>query len=231
MAWFLSYICCKLINVSANHNMKRLLLGLTATVLFASCIQKEYYNVEPDPTPVGYQTVFNDDFVDNRNNWVFDDVNNDAYVDIYDGRLEYYYYPVNAGTNTVAVQTGARLNNNFLVQTRIRSNYAMGLAFGVSNTNYGYSFFIDNQGYFAVYKEGSANVPVETIVDWTQSSAIRQGNAWNDVEIEQVGGYWVGYINGVQVFDIPAQYLGGTKFGFIVLDGTQGYAEYLTVQW
>jgi hypothetical protein len=72
-------------------------------------------------------------------------------------------------------------------------------------------------------------VPVKTIMDWTYSSAIQPG--WNDVEIEQIGSYWTGFINGTKVFEIEAQYLAGSKCGFIVLAGTVGYADYMTLQW
>ena len=68
------------------------------------------------------------------------------------------------------------------------------LVFGVSNTEYGYSFFIDDKGYFAVYNEGNANIPVKTILDWQYNAAIVSG--WNSVEIEQHNGYWTGYVNG-----------------------------------
>lgn len=197
---------------------------------FSSCIKNEYYDAHPaNPTPVGYRYIFDDNFNSNINNWAFSDPKNSAYVDILNGMLRYNYLPNASGTNTVAVNTGANLRNDFLVQTRIKSDNAMGLVFGVSNNDYGYSFFIDGQGSFAVYKEGDAYTPVKTIIDWTYSNSINPG--WNDVEIEQIGDYWTGYINGTKVFEIEAMYLAGVKCGFIVLSGTTGYADYLTVQW
>src|SRR5206468_47440 len=105
----------------------------------------------------------------------------------------------------------------------------MGLVFGVSNNDYGYSFFIDDKGYFAIYKEGNSTTPAKAILDWQYSSAIRTG--WNDIELEQTGNYWTGYANGTKLFEIPAQYLAGSKIGYIVLAGTSGQADYLTVQW
>lgn len=213
--------------------LKTLLFVPAVTLLFASCIKNEYYTTEPNNNnnnpPPGYQHIWDDNFNNNANNWAFSDPANNAYVTIANGMLNYSYHPVASGTNTVAVATGANIDNDFLVQSRIQSDNGMGIVFGVSNTNYGYSFMIDDNGYFAVYNEGNSSSPASAIIDWQYSNAIRAG--FNEIEMEQVGNYWRGYINGTKVFEIQAQYLGGSKFGFIVLGGTTGQADYLTVQW
>lgn len=217
-------------------NTKRYLLAATMgfSLLFTSCIKNEYYNTDPAPTtPVQtpqYSYVFDENFDNNINNWAFSDHNNSAFVSIRNGKLEYTYLPADDGTNTVAIDTDAPLHSNFLIQTRMRTDYAMGIAFGVSPADYGYSFFIDNEGYFAVYKEGDEVTPVSTLLDWQYSDAINP-EGWNDVEFEQYGNYWAGYVNGVKLFEIPAKFIGGTQIGYIVLAGTVGYADYLTVQW
>lgn len=216
---------------------KRFLLAATAgfTMFLTSCINNDYYNTEPQPNnpPVQvpqYNYVFDENFDNNINNWAFNDPNNSAYVRIQNSVLKYTYLPVNDGTNTVAIDTDAPLHSNFLIQTRMKTDYAMGIAFGVSPADYGYSFFIDNEGYFAVYKEGNEVTPVSTLLDWQYSDAINP-EGWNDVEFEQYGNYWAGYVNGVKLFEIPAKYIGGTQIGYIVLAGTTGYADFLTVQW
>lgn len=205
---------------------------LSVTLFSTSCVKNEYYTVDPPPPVEGpqYNYVFDDNFDNNVNNWVFTDHNNAAYASLVNGWLKYTYLPTFDGTNTVAINTGAKLHRNFLIQTSIKSDNAMGLCFGVSDYDYGYSFFIDNAGYFALYKEGTANDAVQTILDWQPSEAIYQ-NGWNDIEVEQVGNNWLGYINGVKVFEVRAEYLGGSKVGYIVLAGTTGYADYMTVQW
>lgn len=210
-----------------------LMIVLGGALLTTSCIKNEYYSADPEEPPVtvpDYNYVFDDNFDDNFNNWEFSDHQNAAYVSILNSWLKYTYLPPFEGTNTVAINTGAKLHRNFLIQTRIKSDYAMGLSFGVSDNDFGYSFFIDTEGYFAVYKEGSPDVGVQTILDWQPSNAIYQ-HGWNEVELEQVGNYWLGYINGVKAFEIPARNLRGSRIGFITFSGTTGYADYLTVQW
>lgn len=202
-----------------------LLFSLAFAALgFSGCVihDRDYYN----PQPSGYRYVFNEDFLNDTRGWAFDDPVDSAYALVTNGWYKFVDYSYGGGTHIPAVPTGANVNRDFLVQTRLRSNFAMALIFGASNSSYGYSFFIDESGYFAVYKEG--NYP-QSLIDWQYSSSIKPG--WNDVELEQAGDYWYGYINGVNVFKIRARVLSGAQFGFMVLANTTGYADYLTVKW
>jgi hypothetical protein len=211
--------------------MKQLLAILIAafTLGLSSCVVRndDYYNVQPTNT---YQYSFADEFNYDNNQWSFRDGNAGASVYLSGGQLHYDYHPANQGTNTVAVSTGMSANTyRYDIQTRFKSNNAMALAWGVSPSSYGYSFFIDDRGYFAVYDEGSSSVASQALIDWTQSGAVRQG--WNDVEIQAAGGNWIGYVNGTQVFQIPAQQLYGTQVGFMVLNNTSGDADFIDVAW
>lgn len=203
----------------------RLYLFLAASLLLGGCIRTDRY--EPQPQPQQYEFV--EDFNNNARNWAFYDPANNAEVQITGGKLKYTYYPSGTGSNTVAVNTGSRLNTDFSIQTGIRNNNAMGLVFGVSPSSYGYSFFIDPNGYFAIYDEGDASHAPQTLIDWAASNAI--GSGWNDLELTQQNGYWTGYCNGVQLFAIASRPLYGQQVGFIVLDHTTGYADYLYLQW
>ena len=207
--------------------MKRLfLLPLLLVLGLSSCvIRDDNYDVQP----VGYQFSFVDDFNNDYNQWSFQDNANNASVYLSGGMLHYDYHPRNSGTNTVAVSTGLRTTRDFDIQTRLRSNNAMALVFGVSPSDYGYSFFIDDRGYFALYDEGTSGIQPKAILDWSASGTIRSG--WNDIEIEQVGNSWVGYINNVQVFNIPARHLYGSQVGFMTVANTSGDADYLDIKW
>lgn len=214
--------------------MKRLLfipaMILLTAIGISSCVVRhdDYYNTQPASS---YQYSFNDEFNYDRNNWSFSDNTNRAYVTIANGQLHYDYHPTDNGTNTVAVSTGMPVGTyRFDIQTRFQSNNAMALVWGVSSSDYGYSFFIDDRGYFAVYDEGAASVKAQTLIDWTQSGAIRQG--WNDVELQATkGGNWIGYINGTQVFQIPARTMYGSQVGYMVLANTSGDADFIDVAW
>lgn len=201
-----------------------LLLG---SGLLTSCVQKNYYNTQPNYP--AYQYTFDEEFDNNNLGWAFTDSYDSAYADVQGGTYEVVDYSA-IRSHTATLPTGANFNYDFQVQARIQSNYEMGLVFGASDYDYGYSFFIDQSGYFAVYKEGSPSAYASTIINWQASPAIKT-SGWNDLELDQVGNYWVGYINGVQVFKIQAYQASGSQCGFMVMPGTTGYADYLTVKW
>jgi hypothetical protein len=196
------------------------------SLAFTGCIYNDNDYYEPDPQPVGYQHTFNEEFNNDNKGWAFDDQTDSAYALVTNGVYKFVDYSKTGGTHIAAVPTGANINKNWIAQTRLKSDYAMALIFGASNNSFGYSFFIDESGYFAVYKEGS---PAEAIINWQHSSVIN--NTWNDIEVEQVGDYWYFYINDTKVAQTPARVLSGSQFGFMVLPGTTGSAEYLTVKW
>ncbi len=213
-----------------NRIFSALLLTLALVSGLSSCVVRndDYYNATPSSP---YHYSFSDEFNTDVNGWSFRDAANRASVYVSNGQLHYDYHPYDNGTNTVAVSTGMPVGTQaFDIQTRFRSDNAMGLVFGVSPSEYGYSFFIDDRGYFAVYDEGNAQLKAQAIIDWSQSGAIRQG--WNDLELQATkSGSWIGYINGTQVFQIPAHTLYGSQAGFMVLANTGGDAEFVDVAW
>ncbi|MBS1776441.1 MAG: hypothetical protein JSS64_09205 [Bacteroidetes bacterium] len=193
----------------------------------SSCtVNNDYYNTNPNNTGTGYQYLFNEDFNSDTRGWAFDDPIDSAYALVSNGMYKMVDYSFTGGYHIAAVSTGANVNRNFLVQSRIKSNNAMALIFGASPNSYGYSFFIDDTGYFAVYKEGTSP---QTLITWTKANAIKVG--WNDVEVEQIADYWNFYINGTKVWQTPARTLGGSQMGFMVLPNTIGFADYLTLKW
>jgi len=205
-----------------------LMLVALLSLGFTGCIIKDdddYYNPNPNP-PSSYQQSFTEEFSSDNRGWTFDHPADSSYGLVANGQYKMVDYSHLGYFEIASVPTGANTSRNFLVKTRVRSDYAMALIFGASGTSYGYSFFIDEAGYFAVYKEGSSP---ETIINWTQNAAITNG--WNDVEIEQVADYWYFYVNGVRVGQTPARVLTGSEMGFMVLANTTGYAEYLRVNW
>ena len=204
------------------------LLSLIVAVVFLSgCI---YDDDHYQTTPVGYQYIFEETFDNDTRGWAFDDPIDSAYALVQNGEYKFVDYSKAGGVHIPVVATGANVDKNFLVQSRLESNYAMALIFGAAPGVYGYSFYIDDAGYFAVYNEGGSNQSFKTLIDWTESNAIKSGG-YNDVAIEQKGNRWHFYINNTEVATLSAQYLSGNRFGFMVLAGTTGYADDLIVKW
>jgi hypothetical protein len=195
---------------------------------FTGCIiedDDDYYNPNPNP-PSGYQQSFTEEFNNDTRGWTFDDNSDSAYAFVANGYYKMVDYSKLGSNHVAVVTTGANTSKNFIIKTRLNTDNAMGLIFGASNNTYGYSFFIDAAGYYAVYKEGSNPDPV---INWTKSSSIKSG--WNDIEVEQVADYWYFYINGVKVNQTPARVLAGSQMGYMVLANTTGQVDYLTVKW
>jgi len=195
------------------------------SILLSSCTKRDHYNTQP----TGYQNVFDEEFNNDALGWSYTNSSDSSYADVASGTYEIVDYSTKR-SHSETVSTGANFNYDFQIQTSIQSNNEMALIFGASNFDNGYSFFIDNNGYYAVYYEGSSSTGFSTLIDWTATSAIKT-NGFNNLEIDQVGNLWIGYINNTQVFKIKAYGLNGSQCGFMAMPGTTGYADYLTVKW
>jgi hypothetical protein len=204
---------------------------LLAAFVFAGCSRRDdYYDPQPPP-PVGYQYQFTEEFDNDTRGWAFDDPTDSAYALVTNNEYKFVDYSFTGGLHTAVVPTTADVDGNFLVQTKLESNYAMALIFGASNSDFGFSFFVDNGlQQFAIYNEGGNSQSFQTLQDWTQNNVIKT-TGYNEVEIEQKGNKWYFYINGTQVASMNAKYLPGDQFGFMVLANTTGYADYLRVKW
>lgn len=209
------------------------LIGMST--IFTSCIRNDYY--EPAPTNNNNNNnnnndynVFNEEFASDQRGWAFSSSPDSSYASVHDGMLEFINYSRTAA-NTQVVQTNGDFSGYFLLEARIKSDNDMGVVFGNTGNNYdyGYSFIINNGGYYVVYKEGNANTNVTVLKDWTPNTAI--SNNWNKVEVEQKNGYWTFYINNYEVHQMEARPVNGTYCGFITLSQTEGFADYLTVSW
>lgn len=204
-----------------------LALAAAGLITFTGCVKNDYYNTKPAHND--YYNLYDEEFSNDNAGWSFTDSRDSAYADVAQGTYELVNYS-STRDQALTVFTGANMQYDFLVQTKMQSNNAMGVVFGASKNDNGFAFYTDNQGYFSLYYEGSYSSAPYPLVAWTFDNNIIKGG-WNNVEIEQVGNYWTGYINGKQVFHIPSQVLYGSQCGFKVLAGTTAYADYLEVKW
>ena len=208
-------------------------IGLLAigSMLVTSCVQKNYYDTNPhnnNNNNTTYQTSFDEEFNGtDYYGWGFTSATDSAYASITNGSYQY----VNYGTrysNLSVISTGINTVGNFTVKTSVKSNNKMGLIFGGSSLNDGYAFFVDTMGNYALYQEGNSTTLSTAIIPFTFSSYVIK-NGWNSLEVDQTNGSWTGYINGTQVFSMAARSISGDKFGYKVLPGTVGYADYLQI--
>ncbi len=206
---------------------------VAGSVMFTSCVQKNYYSVQPDPNNnnnTGGQYFFDEEFNGSDNyGWSFTDPADSAYASISGGSYQYVDYSA-VKSNMSFVTTGANVQNNFTVITRVKSNKLIGLIFGASATSNGYAFYIDTAGSYSLYQEGNSVNASIPIIPSTQDTLYAHRNDWNTVELDQSNGVWTAYINGTQVFTMAARALAGPGFGYKILPGTTGYADYLTVR-
>ena len=210
-------------------------LILVSAALFTSCVQKNYYNTAPNNTNNNNNStttpyIFDEEFNGaDMYGWSFTDASDSAYASITGGSYQYVDYSVSK-SNMSVVNTGANMQGNFIVTTRIKSNKIMGLIFGASATDNGYAFYVDTAGYYSLYKEGTGTIVSTAIIPSAQDTLYALKKDWNTLEVDQAGGNWTGYINGTQVFQMSARTVSGNSFGFKVLPGTIGYADYLIVK-
>ncbi len=206
---------------------------LTGSVLFTSCYQHNYYDTHPDPnnnnSGSNYQSSFDEEFNGtDLYSWSFTDAADSAYASITGGSYQYVDYSMAKSSMTV-VPTGINTSGNFAVRTSIKSNNIMGLIFGASSTDNGYAFFIDSTGSYSLYKEGIGTVASTIVIPATIDTPLVAKKGWNQLEVDQTNGTWTGFINGTQVFTMAARSITGGNFGFKILPGTVGYADYLKV--
>ena len=211
-------------------------LFFAGMAIFTSCMQRDDYNTNPNNTGhnnnwhnPGYPQEFDEEFngADNYG-WSFTDAADSAYASITNGSYQYVDYSAIL-SNMSVVNTGVNTNGNFTVQTRVKSNKVMGLIFGASAADNGYAFYIDTAGNYSLYKEGMGTTASTLIIPSTYDSLAAK-NDWNTLEVDQTSSNWTGFINGTQVFQMTARPISGANFGFKILPGTVGYADYLVVK-
>ncbi len=189
----------------------------------------------PAPVYVPVLVQYIEDFDDDRDGWSFADGNNLAYGVVSNGTFKLDYNDYLSDAYYVSRNVRFNPNDDFTLYTRIGSDNNMGLLFGynVSAGSYGYSFTMDYDGYYALYDEGGNGYgpDIQEVVAPQTGNFTRKNGDWNELRLEQRGARWIGFVNNVQVFDIPAENLSSGSIGFVVIAETQGEADYIQADW
>jgi hypothetical protein len=203
-----------------------------AVVAIASCKKSDNNNSVTKPSAVTYSYSFTDQFNDDTNGWVKLGPTNNTTIVVSNGLLNFMYHPVYnvSATFTDTVNPAFDTQHDFMLQTSVGSDNAMGLAFGTTPTNGGYTFEINNNGYYALFFQGDTTRAKTAIFNWTKTTAAKPGT-YNTLELDQINGEWSGYVNGTQVFTTTARPLAASTLGFIAEPNTNGTADYITVKW
>ena len=119
------------------------LVLVAGSMTFTSCVRNEYYTPEPDYPNNNNNDIysFTEEFSNDNRGWAFSSSADSSYASVSGGVLEFINYSV-LGSNTQVVQTNMNTNNNFVIETRIKSDNDRGVIFGNSGNQYeyGYSF-------------------------------------------------------------------------------------------
>gem|GEM_PF-436264 len=211
-------------------NKTAILLALTAALFSASCSKSSSGDVAK-PAAITYQYSFNDEFVVDSNGWMYTDPSNNTSVFVGSGNLNFLYHPTKAFVfDTVTVDPAMDVKNDFVIQTTVQSDNAMGFVFGVGTQNRGYAFEIDNNGHYGLFFQGDSLHARSFILNWTATSAAKPGDT-NQLEIDQTNGEWYGYVNGTLIFSVTARPLLGTRVGYVVEPNTNGFSDYFHSKW
>jgi hypothetical protein len=160
--------------------------------------------------------IVNDQFQDNRNFWVVDST------------TEYDYKISNGDYVMDRVKAGISTNTFFLddqhdykIETVLENFYgkkdAYGLCFGRLNDRQ-FFFLITNDGYYKIIEQ--ADTVINTIKDFTFSSAIRAGEGVNSktntITLIKLKNTWSFRVNDVEIYSCNAKRLPGHQFGFFI---------------
>ncbi|HET90555.1 MAG TPA: hypothetical protein ENN99_07440 [Chloroflexi bacterium] len=153
---------------------------------------------EPTPTEI----IFQDDFSNSSSGW---EVGN--YDDGSVGYKEGAYFVTSTRTDFVMWGVANRSFDNCVIEldtTQVAAGPDHDNAYGVvcreQGNGDGYYLRISGDGFYSIAKaEGGV---FEALVDWTESSAIKKGNATNRLRIECAGSTLAMYVDGRKLEEV-----------------------------
>ena len=165
-----------------------------------------------EPTPVVFSLVYQDDFSDQDSGW--DDAFDEHTMKQY-GAHE-YHIEVNA-PNLFAWGLANRTISDFVLEVKARQwegpdNNSYGVIFRYQDPHNFYRFDVTGDGFFLVSKLVDGNWL--TLVDWTPSPAVNQGEAENKLRVSCLGQHIAVYANGELLAEVDDESFRQGDIGF-----------------
>lgn len=165
------------------------------------------------------QTVVYDNFSSNKNGWATGS-NDERSLEIRNGKYYFEYKGSKGYTTTKSYYLNKQ--RDFKIESKIQKisgtqKNGYGIIFGRKDKENQLQFIITSGGKFAIDKY--ENNKFSSIIDWTFSSAIKQGNYnYNTLKIEKKKSTYVFYINNTRVYTGYNLNLYGNRYGFSIFD-------------
>lgn len=173
------------------------------------------------------QTVFFDEFENNRNKWNLESqylnmriIDGDFYCESKNDRtyVKKRFVPLNyAGDYEIEIS---------LRHVRGNGNDPMGLTFGRNVAGNEYNFYFNRNGSYRIFKY--ANGKETPFVDWTPSTLLGK-YAYNTLTVRKVANEWYFFLNREKVYECTAGILFGYDMGFTLGGNMAIEVDYLKV--
>jgi len=178
------------------------------------------------------QMMFYDDFIDSRNSWSIENIENQVSCSISGG---YYYIE---GFQRKQARMHCLLmdiddNKNFEIEVSIKNisganKNGFGIGFGLLDAKNFFGFKINNKNKYKLYKFEDGKM--ESIIPWTKSEYINQGTgSTNKLKIKKEGEKMKLFINDHFIASSPFQNFFGNGVGFVVDRKQKVAVDYIRV--
>lgn len=165
-----------------NKRMLAVLILLAVAALACTCNLPFGPGQQTPAPPTQANVLFQDDFSNSASGWEVGDYDTGS-VGYKDG----VYAAISGNTNSTMWGVANRSFDNLVIEvdaTQVSAGPTNDNDYGVicreQGDGNGYYLLVSGDGYYAILK--GAGGEFEKLVDWTQSDAVRQGNATNHIE-------------------------------------------------